>query len=284
MQTPDAKQSPKLARWLALAAECRALAGKLMAEVGPPSRAAFSLDHLLRLVVLLLAAKACDTFDALVLLCRSGWGVEASVLLRVLLETAANAAFVTAVPEPGLFLYAESTDKAARDYLTAIQWAERLEGWLPPDVVERRAAAERERQQIGQWLRSFLGVPPKSDSLVWWQSGKNEGKRRYWRDISIEERMRLADMESWYGTIYRLMCTGIHAAGGIQSTYLQAEPKPSLRYGPNVGWAEMVLPYACQVLMLHLGVVGNIFAVESAPLIEAQRERLHTIHRMLRQE
>jgi len=255
-----------------------------MAEIGPPSRAAFTLDHLLRLVVLSLTAKVCDTFDALVLLCRSGWGVEAGVLLRVLLETAANAAFVSAVPKPGLFLYAESTDKALRDYLTAIQWAERLERRLPPDALERRASAEQERRQIAQWLQSCLGLPPKSDPLVWEQSGKRKSKRRYWRNISIEERMRLAGMQSWYDTIYRLMCTEVHAGGGIQSKYLQAEPKPGLRYGPNVGWADMILSYACHVFMLHLAVVGKVFAIESDPLIEAQRQCLNTIQRMLRQE
>jgi len=280
MHMRNGELSPKLGRWLALATECRALSENLLAEIGPPNKAAFSLEHLLRLILLVLTAKACDTFDALVLLCRSGWGVEASVLLRVLLETAANAAFVKALPEPGLFLYAESTAKSIGDYLTAIDWAERLEGDLPPDVLGRRAAAEREREEAVKWLESFLGVPARSDTLAW----DKKGKRRYWSDISIERRMRLAGMESWYGTVYRLMCTGVHAAGGIQSTYLDIEPTPGLRCGPKVGWAEMVLPYACQVFLLHLGVIGEVFAADNAVLIEAQRQRLSALHGMMRSE
>ena len=92
METSRVEPSPALKRWLLAADECRSLAGRLVEQAsGQPGKVSSCAEELQQLIMWMLTAKVCDTFDALVVLCRSGWGVEAGVLLRVLLETAATA-------------------------------------------------------------------------------------------------------------------------------------------------------------------------------------------------
>ena len=131
METPQAEPSPELRRWLLAAGECRSLADRLVEQAARQSRKVSSrAEELQQLIMWMLTPKACDTFDALVVLCRSGWGVEAGVLFRVLMETAATAVLVNRFPEPFLFLYVESMAKGFRDDLLALRCIERRDGGL----------------------------------------------------------------------------------------------------------------------------------------------------------
>jgi hypothetical protein len=275
MSRPDAEPSAGMNRWFAAAVECRGLAGRLAEQAArQPEKAPSQLQGLERLIIRMLTPKACDTFDALVVLCQAGWGVEAAVLARVLIETVATAVLINRHPDPFLFLYVESTAKGLRDYIATLGHVERRGGQLPSSRQESRAAAERNLEQVAPLLEGALGVPDRSDPFCWWHKGPKSGKRRHWHEISIEKRMKEAGLGDVYQTDYRLLSVSVHAAASIQGIYLKEGPPYAALFGPRAEWVDTVLPKACHYLLLHLLILDAAFEMHNEPLIEAQNKRL----------
>jgi hypothetical protein len=259
---------------LAVASECRILAAELASAIGPPRVESPTTKHLIELVLLAFTPKVCDTFDALALLCKAGWGVEAGTLLRVELEASANAALIASNPVPFLFLYMEDTKRGIESWLRATEYHRKQTGSLPPDMRMREEMAQRELQSITPWLCKAIGEPPPTDPYAWRQRGNKKGERRYWHQIPIEERMRVIGWSAWYDTIYRLMSAGVHAGGGTQSVYLEAQPEAATLYGPKWGWAKAVLPYAGHVLLMHFVTVDTVFGLGQRARLDVQGQRV----------
>jgi len=176
--------------------------------------------------------------------------------------------------EPFLFLYVESTDKGFRDYLVALEYKERREGSLPPADQEMRTEMEQKRRGVSPLLDGALGIPRESDRFAWWQKGKKMGKRRYWNDISVLERMQEAGLGNLYDTDYRLISAAVHATASVQGEYLEAGPPLTVSFGPKWNWVDTVLPKACHYLLLHLLVLDATFEMNMASCIKAQSESL----------
>jgi hypothetical protein len=282
---PDGPTQSKrgTARLQALASECHELACRVAGDMGVPEVQALGAtgaarrDHLLRLTVMTSMPRALNGFDALVLLCRHGWGLEAGILLRVLFEGMVNAGLIAANPKPFLFLYLEGTKRNIRDSMKALERARAASGGvLPADLEADSQTAGRELEEVTRWLDRVLGSPPKSDPYAWWQSGHRAGKRRFWHEVSLEERSRIAGLEGWYDIVYRLMSPFVHTSAGTHRHYIVGPPEPALLYGPRPEAAMAVLPYACHVLLMHLVTVDTALGLSRRPRIDAQLERVST--------
>jgi hypothetical protein len=271
----DPQSAPQTGPWFEAANECRRLATQLVEQAArQPQEAPSRTQELERLIIWMLTPKACDTFDALVVLCKAGWGVEAAVLARVLMETMATAVLINRHPEPFLFLYAESMAKGLRDYVSALESIERTGVQLSPSRLESKASAEGNLESVTPLLEGALGKPAKSDRFAWRQAGPRSGKRRHWHEISIQERMKEAGLGRLYDTDYRLTSVVIHATANIQGDYLEEGPPYTALFGPKTAWVDTVLPKACHHLLLHLLALDATFEMHSEPLIEAQSKEL----------
>jgi hypothetical protein len=273
----------RFAPLLELAGKCRYLAEEMANTVLPFYPVPDTRDTLLRTQLIWMTPKACDTFDALVLLARNGWGVEAEVLLRVLMETAAAAALISQKPDPWLYLFLEDVVRQMRNQLLALDVARKqCGGVLPPDIEKEAQAAQRHVDEVTDWLNRVLGEPrDKTNRFTWHQSGNDAGKRKGWNDTNILEKMRLIGLGDWYDSLYRVACRSVHISSGSQSLYLTTTGSEHQviwgPQGPKADLALVILPYACFSLLLHLDALNHTFTLSFRPTIDNLRTEVDTI-------
>ena len=251
--TPDRDDEFRSA--LALAGECRKVLRHVVdAPCGGDAWSTTS-EGILNRTIWLLTAKIHDTFEAIVLLCEHGWGVEADILVRVILETVLNARFLKQQPDSGLFLYVEESEKETRAWLRG-----------------RDAAFDAKIK----WPTEVLGVPPRTDPIAWWQDGKRRGTRRYWRNITTGEKVRYAQFGEW-DKLYTRLCSGVHASGPIAGYYFSVDPEPSLYFGPKQRYSLPSLLTACVLLITHLHLLEGMFRPGIASDLERCRAQVYAL-------
>ena len=200
-----------------------------------------SAEGVLSVTTQFLTSAIYGSFEAILLLCREGWGVESDVLLRQLQEAVVNARAMRRSTTT-LFLYAEEVERRAN----AVAGKSR-DPKLPDALLPTR----------------IFGTPPRTDKLAWHQTGSRKGRRRYWRDLSMETRVELADLDTsvWYG-LYRKLCPVLHAGPGGMVAYLHEDYWGTLWFGPNWKRAFRSLVSACALLFVHLGTLGVLFRLD----------------------
>ncbi len=252
----EARDSAEIDSALAVATESRAVlrfAIDAMPQQFPPG----SMDAILGVILQNLTSVIHGSFEGAVVLCREGWGLEADVLLRQMMEAVVNA-------------------RAVRNNRTAL--------YLYIEEIERQIDMPEEKKQGRGELplrpTDIVGVPTPDDPLAWQQRGKHRGKRRYWRDIKMEERVKLSELEAdiWYG-VYRKLCPGVHAAPIALARYLvKASPTDTapvaVWFGPSWQAAFRAVGTACALLLVHLGTIGSAFDIQLDQEIRELGERL----------
>jgi len=235
----DLDADGNLATALDFAHEFRELLRRAISAKVPPPRFASS-EGVLNVTIQFLTAAIHGSFVAIVLLCREGWGVEAGVLLRQLQEGVVNARAMKR-NRSVLFLFVEAFERRSERARTASSPSQ-----IPDDMLPT----------------TILGIPAKSDEVAWYQSGKSNGKRRRWKDLSMETRVRLADLDTsvWY-RVYRDLCDIAHVGPGGMHAYLHEHDWGTLWFGRDRKRAVKNLGSACGLLILHLGTLDGIFSL-----------------------
>jgi len=199
-----------------------------------------SPEGVLKVATSFLTSAVHGAFEAIILLCREGWGVESDVLLRQLQEAVVNARAMKR-NRSVLFLYAEELER--------LEALARTGSSLPkvPDML---------------LPTSILSVPPNTDEVAWYQSGKSKGKRRHWKALSMETRLRIADLDAsvWYRT-YSDLCHVVHAGPGGMVSYLDDDYWGTVWYGPNRKQAFRSVVGACGLMIVHLGTLDSLFSL-----------------------
>ncbi len=233
----DRYDAARLAAALGIANGFRLLERRAISGNRTPARPA-SHRGILNVTVWGLTAAIHGAFEAIALLCREGWGVESDVVLRQLQEAVVNARALSK-SDSALFLYVEEIEKRA-SAVDAVSPLPRIPEALLPTKI--------------------LGTPPRADGVAWYQSGKHTGKRRYWKDLTMETRVRLADLDStvWY-RFYQRLCLVVHSGPGALTSYLDRDDLFTLWFGPDPRRAFGSLTSACALMMVHLGTVDWLF-------------------------
>ena len=199
-----------------------------------------SPEGVLKVATSFLTSAVHGAFEAIILLCREGWGVESDVLLRQLQEAVVNARAIER-NRSVLFLYTEEIEKHAVTASSSPPLPKMPDAMLPTRI---------------------LGTPPKDDTVAWYQDGKSKGKRRHWKDLTMETRVRLADLDTsiWYG-VYRNLCSVVHAGPGAMIAYLHEDYWGTVRYGPDRNRAFRSCVSACGLMIVHLGMLDGVFSL-----------------------
>jgi len=199
-----------------------------------------SPEGILKVIMRFVTSAVHGAFEAIMLLCREGWGVESDVVLRQLQEAVVNARAMKR-NRSVLFLYAEELER--------LEALDRTGSSLPkvPDML---------------LPTSILSVPPNTDEVAWYQSGKSKRKRRHWKALSMETRLRIADLDAsvWYRT-YSDLCHVVHAGPGGMVSYLDDDSWGTVCYGPNRKQAFRSVVGACGLITVHLGTLDSLFSL-----------------------
>ncbi len=241
---------------LALATECRQLVDRVMARAEKPSGPPSS-ENLLKRAVAMLTAKACDTFDGLLLLAGHGLIGEAFVLYRVLLETFANTEFIVKHGDAGTFLFWEGTAAHLRQLEKILKRGYMKDHWPEADVCEGIRRLETECREIEDVLPSAFGGLPAGDVL--WEGTPK--RRLTWERLRVSGRFERAGLKSLYETVYALASQHVHADPAIQRSYFDPPGSQDPLVGQKTRYFEKVVTLACLALIAQAGAASKVFAV-----------------------
>ena len=260
------------AELLTLAQECRRLATRVLDKCPEPGGSA-DAPFLRSAAVRMLTAKACDSFDGITLLAASGFVNEASVLLRVLLETVVTTEFILKHGDAGVFLYWEGM----RDHkmrLKGLLEKGRMNQIFPAQVVcEGIRTLERECQRFDSDLPRAFGGLPNGDIL--WKKGKKERCR--WKDVKIAERFRSTGLQSLYDSVYLLTSLAAHAHSAIQLSYFNPPESADPLVGPKTKYFKETISAACRLLVVQTHDLDGTLGLGLSELIEHQENRVIAI-------
>ena len=245
------------AELLALATECRELVDCVMASAEKPSGPPSS-QNLLKRAVAMLTAKACDTFDGLLLLAGHGLIGEAFVLYRVLLETFANTEFIIKHGDAGTFLFWEGTVVHLRKLRKMLEQGHMKDHWSEADTCEGIRRLGTECREIEDALPSAFGGLPAGDAL--WAEGTTK-RRLTWEGIRVSGRFERAGLKPLYETVYSIASQHVHADPAIQRSYFDPPGSQDPLVDPKMRYFEDVVIWACLALIAQAGALDKAFAV-----------------------
>ena len=255
-----AADSTRMDTALALAAEFRAVL-RYAIDAMPQRVTPFSPDAILSYVLQGMTASVHGSFEGAILLCSKGWGLEADVLLRQMLEAVVNLRAIKRSPS-ALYTYVAEIEREA------------------DSGAGKESASDRNAPPSPTHI---LGPPPANDSVAWYQTGKRKGERRLWKTLSMAERIRLADLEAdtWYG-FYQRLCKGVHAVPISLPYYLIRTPPSAtmpfaIWFGPNWQAAFRAVGTACALLLVHIGTISSAFSIQLHREISELGERLQML-------
>ena len=245
---------------LALAAEFRAVL-RYAIDAMPQQVTPFSRDAVLSYVLQCMTASVHGSFEGAILLCSRGWGLEADVLLRQMLEAVVNGRVVKRSPS-ALYTYVAEIEREADS---------RAGKGSAPGGKARPSPTR------------ILGAPPSDDSIAWYQNDKRKGEPRRWKTLTMPERIKLADLKAdpWYG-FYQRLCKGVHADPMSLPSYLTPTPPSAtvpfaIWFGPSWQTAFRAVGTACALLVVHIGTISSAFDIQLHREIDELGERLQML-------
>ena len=201
-------------------------------------------------VLLGFAGKSLKTYRAIMLLCLHGYGEDASILLRSLMESAVHLSYISADPENRSRLFAEYDHILRKRFLDD---ALRM-GLIPEDRVK-----EERREILASYREVERNYP---DKLSW--SGK-----------SIKEMARESDLLWHYGVVYRLSSDFVHASpSGIDHYLRQEGPLREVASGPGEAWINESLAAGSEMLLHVLFVYDRALELGFSPQLDEILESL----------
>lgn len=222
--------------------------------------------------IYLLTTKIEAHLNAMLVLARGGWGIEALILLRTMVESAATGRLLLVAPDEALYGIIQDAIRAQKEY---IAWAltppkgQRSSVW----ENERRKEVERDISESKVALQEFFpdGVP--DGPLL----HDHRGRPRPWRRIPVREKLLAAGMTDAYGPFYAWPSAHLHAGGGSFAHYLPADKQTPWHVraegGPKPGLLPMALLGGAKVLLFQLCTEEKAFGLRpNVELAQLARE------------
>ena len=221
---------------------------KLVADIW--ETADFQPETYAQVVIFFFLAKAYKTIQAILLLCRQGYGEDAGILLRSLFEIGVNAWYIA------------DNEELAQRYLDykAIQVHRLLEdpswGFILGEVGKDKVREIRERCEEAQAKHKY-------------------GKSISWSGKSMKEMAEAVDLGPTYSSIYVIMSQLNHPSAGTMLDYVQMDkeglvtgvklsPSDNLIREVLLGTVPLLLNVVKQWRMqFNLGIETKIMEIDS---------------------
>ena len=194
-------------------------------------------------------AKAFKTHEAILLLCRNGYGEDAFMLARTLFELGVMSSYILQdSTEKRLMRYMEHdwvTRKEMYDYVGS---KDELLEQLNKQVEERELDQDvlQEVNQEYERVVAEYGFKPKTG----------------WSDKSIAKMSEDIGREDMYTTVYRLQCTVSHTNARSMNEYVREDPVNGgviINIGPNEDLTEKTLVIAFDLFRMIIEEASKIF-------------------------
>jgi len=190
-----------------------------------------------------LFGKATKTLDAIRVLCESGFGQDAVILTRSLVNLVINLWYIGGEPEERTKDYIAAGRKARRDYL------ERFPG------------------RPGR-------LPPLDPD---WEEVKQRGKR--WNDVNIQMRAKGSPLDDTYHEVYRYGSSLEHSDSWSGNQYVGPRDGETflINHGPSDDLVGIALGSALQTMTILMEVLYRAFSIterERLDVLLAEFKRL----------
>jgi hypothetical protein len=182
-----------------------------------------------------LFGKATKTLDAIRVLCESGFGQDAVILTRTLVNLVINVWHIGRDPEERTKDYIAAGRKSRRDYLERFP--------------------ERPRP-----------LPPADPD---WEEVKQRAKR--WNDVNIEMRAKGAPLEDTYHALYRYGSSLDHSDSWSANQYVGRRNGMafSINNSPSDDLVDIALGYAFQAMIILMEVLCRAFGIAERERLDA---------------
>ena len=172
-----------------------------------------------------LMSKAYKTQNAMLILCESGYGEDATVLVRTIFEIMVNL----------LYILQDETDERAYRYIN-YDWILRRKMYRyvksKPEVFEKMKTDGRHKD----WKEIIDEVEKRAGEV----DAKYGYKGNQWSDKNIHEMASSVGRQDASDTIYRLQCQFSHSLSRVANDYGKDNGSDGFEYfvGPSENWVE----------------------------------------------
>ena len=197
-----------------------------------------------------MTGKACKTHEATVMLAERGFGQDAGLLLRSLLDLVVNALWLAKDP------------------------CQRMEMWLEFDwILRQRIPLSLEKAEENKETVDTIEIEARR---VKEKYGYKRGDT--WSRKSIESMAREVGLGDLYKYAYRTLSNIEHSASrGFVSYHVDTPDGIRINIGPGKEYVKEVLVTACDLLVDLLTLANDVLALDLNSVLEEARRNLSKI-------
>jgi hypothetical protein len=204
--------------------------------------------------------KAFKTHEALMLLCKKGYGEDAFMLARTLFELGVMSSYILQDP----------TEKILRRYLEH-DWVTRKE--MYDYVITKDDLLESLNKEMEARLTNPIEEVGKEYSRVMkeYQYKPHGG----WSDKSISKMAESIGRKDMYDTVYRVQCTVSHANARSMNEYVKEDTDGGMviNIGPNEDLTEKTLVIAFDLFRMIIEDADKTFEWDLEPALDSIYKR-----------
>ena len=202
---------------------------RTLAEIYHANAGRFRMKGTARKVFASAWGKALKTLDAIRITCESGFGEDALILARSLVNSTINVSYIGRGVDP---------DERARDYVASGRIAHR------------------------KFLLQFGPLPPGWDKDVDWPTTEERAKR--WDNVPIADRAREAGVSALYEQTYRFGSSFEHSDSASLSGFFGVSDvdNQEIKCDPSDDFVELVLACTFQAMAVFITVFLARFGLD----------------------
>lgn len=213
-----------------------------------------NVDDALKVIVTFHLAKSVRTVRAIVNLCKSGWAVEAQILLRSLVELMITLNYIVDGGLDRAILYIE------HDHI------------LKKDILENILKDEEMVQIVGYTEEDVREINSNYESVK-----KNYPNKYQWANKTIRKMADKVRLTFFYDYVYWMLSNTSHSNPRSGLYYMDVEnDTPKFKFGPSSDWISPCLELSSEILIRVVSKLEEVFPIEIdndlALLIERHRE------------
>lgn len=229
----------------------------------------FDLDTDHKRLIAVFLAKACKSHQGIMLLCRSGYGEDAAILNRSLLNLSINAYWI--------YQKAEQRVSAYLDYDHV------LKARLNRKLVGSPALLGRSQNRLPEYKMKQVELDQRANEAT-----QNHGYNRHgWSGKSLRDMAAEVGMTNDYDSGYTLISELEHTSVGSLDEYASLSPQGAFQVsgGPSTNWVHEAIGFAHLCLIkvaqladrtLDLGISAELVAVDAETLRLSGAQRMST--------
>lgn len=219
------------------------------------------MKDFLQHVSIFLFAKSTKTFRALIVLCSEGYGQDAAILARSMLENIINLAYINKDDKQNrakLFITYSLINREGK--VGQIKSNQNLRKYYNKDIEKKFM------QKFGKYLSEAKEIRDKEYKKIKKIKGKNKISKYSWSHLSIKEMIKEFDNEKcefenlYYNQVYWLVSQFSHPDINSSVNYVEEKNGSILvKDMPNNNWVEQSLVLGFDYYSKILRLINEIF-------------------------